>query len=395
MNRLLVLLVFATPQERVFHGVSVISPNYVWVCAADPHPGDTLVNIYYSDDFGNAWDTTRGYLQGAAYLKLWDVEFINPLTGWAVGELGIVLRTDDGGKNWIMQDYAGTKWWSGIRMLNSKVGWIAGGDFFVAWTTTGGNPWHFTIPALGYTTDFYGIWAKDSLHAWLAGGYPTLPTGKGAIVKVQFDAPDSFVLVDTSSVNDYYDIYFINDTVGYLVGGVHGAPYSALVFKTFDGGQTWNDISPGFGQIIRALKVVDDTVLYAVGRDGTIIKSTDGGATWVDQSIPETEGDLFDVDFIDQYKGVAVGEEGLVFLTDDGGETWHMRSPVYVCGDANNDESVSFADLLALANYLYGSGEAPSIWSGDVNGDWSIDFSDILTLGYYLYLSGPPPLCHQ
>lgn len=395
MQWLLVLLVLSSPQDRIFHGISLVNPDYVWVCAADPYPGDTLPDIYYSDDFGSTWDSTRGYIQGAAYVKFWDIDFVTPLTGWAVGELGIIVRTDNGGKNWIMQDYAGTKWWSRVKMLNDKVGWLAGGDFFVGWTSSGGNPWHYTIPNLYYTTDLYGVFGKDSMNAWLAGGYPTLPQGKGAILKVQFGEPDSFVLVDTSNVNDYYDIFFINDMTGYLVGGVHQEPYSALVFKTTDGGNNWQDISPDFGEILRALSVVDDTVLYAVGRDGTIIKSIDGGNTWIDQSITETEADFLDMDFISAEKGVLTGEEGLVFFTDDGGESWHMRSPVYLCGDANGDNSLGYQDIIFIAYYLFMGGPPPSIWTGDVNGDWTINYSDLVYLASYLLGSGPPPPCHQ
>jgi len=395
MHWLLALMIISLPQERIFHGVSLVPPDYVWVCAADPYPGDTLLNIYYSDDFGFTWDTTRGYIQGAAYVKFWDVDFVTPLTGWAVGELGIVVRTDDGGKSWIMQDYAGTKWWARVKMLNDKVGWLVGGDFFVGWTSLGGYPWHYTIPNLGYTTDLYGVWGKDDQNAWFAGGYPTLPTAKGVIFKAQFGKPDSFVLVDTSNVEDYYDIYFINDTTGYLVGGVHLEPYNAVVYKTTDGGTTWDTISPGFGKILRALAVIDDTVLYAVGKDGTIIKSTDGGTTWIDQSISATEADFFDVDFISAEKGVLVGEEGLVFMTDDGGATWHMRSPLYVCGDANGDGTVAYQDVNYLGAYIFGGGNAPSIWTGDINGDWTIDYADLLYLANYLFGSGPPPQCHQ
>ncbi len=58
----------------------------------------------------------------------------------------------------------------------------------------------------------------------------------------------------------------------------------------------------------------------AVGANGTIIRTTDGGATWSLQASGTTKA-LHGVIFTDQNTGVAVGARGTVLQTVDGGAT--------------------------------------------------------------------------
>ena len=62
----------------------------------------------------------------------------------------------------------------------------------------------------------------------------------------------------------------------------------------------------------------------AVGEDGTILRTTDSGATWAKQTSGTTV-DLFAVRFTDANAGTAVGESGTIFQTENGGTTWGKR----------------------------------------------------------------------
>jgi len=65
-----------------------------------------------------------------------------------------------------------------------------------------------------------------------------------------------------------------------------------------------------------------------------------------------------------------------------------------ICGDINNDGSITISDVLYLANYLFGGGPPPlHISTSDVNGDGTVDFSDLTYLMNYLVGGGPPPEC--
>ena len=60
---------------------------------------------------------------------------------------------------------------------------------------------------------------------------------------------------------------------------------------------------------------------YAVGANGIILRTADGGLSWDDKESP-VNLNLFAVTAIGPNDAVAVGEQGTVIVTADGGETW-------------------------------------------------------------------------
>ena len=65
---------------------------------------------------------------------------------------------------------------------------------------------------------------------------------------------------------------------------------------------------------------------WAVGTGGTILKTTDGGASWSVQTAPVGDA-LHSVDAVDgNHAWVAVGSFGDILRTTDGGSTWEARA---------------------------------------------------------------------
>jgi len=81
----------------------------------------------------------------------------------------------------------------------------------------------------------------------------------------------------------------------------------------------------------------DSLVLTAVGQNGRIIQSTNGGASWVTRPSPTTSV-LLDVQFVTPQVGHAVGHSGTLVRTSDGGETWTQIT----VGTAASINAVSF-----------------------------------------------------
>lgn len=65
--------------------------------------------------------------------------------------------------------------------------------------------------------------------------------------------------------------------------------------------------------------------MIAVGTQGTILRTTDGGAGWTHVAAGSSS-DLYSVCFMDAYTGVAVGDQGTILRTLDGGVTWTIQS---------------------------------------------------------------------
>jgi C1A family cysteine protease len=90
---------------------------------------------------------------------------------------------------------------------------------------------------------------------------------------------------------------------------------------------------------------------------------------------------------------VKIGVDDAVGAHDQGEFTLAV-SIEFVCGDANDDETVNILDITYLINYLYKGGQAPvPLDAADVNSDGAINILDITYLINFLYKGGPEPNC--
>jgi hypothetical protein len=93
------------------------------------------------------------------------------------------------------------------------------------------------------------------------------------------------------------------------------------ILRTTDGGTTWMSQSSGTKNYLYGVFFTDSNRGTAVGVGGTILRTTDGGATWMSQS-SGTTNNLYGVFFTDFNKGTAVGSGGTILSTFTGGTTW-------------------------------------------------------------------------
>ncbi len=214
---------------------------------------------------------------------LQDVYFMDDQNGLVVGNGGLMLKTSDGGKTWEKME---------VDMRPPGAGQRPGGG--------GGGP--------------------------PGGGF-----GRGG------PAP-------------LYNIYFIDENVGFITGG------RGTILKTEDGGKTWarkiaRSDTPGRGGRpggIRAnlmgIQMISETTGFIAGSENTILKTTDGGETWVGSSerarVGETRNNLENILFVSPTTGWVIGSFGTLLHTTDAGEAWEKRDP----GFDNNLFGIHFLD---------------------------------------------------
>lgn len=109
---------------------------------------------------------------------------------------------------------------------------------------------------------------------------------------------------------DFYDEYN-----GLAVG------YNGTILKTLDGGETWNAVASGTDNDLLSVSFPDETLAIATGSNGTILRSTDGGLTWEDKSWNFVVN-MHEVFMVDNTYGYIAGEAGQNLKTIDGGQNW-------------------------------------------------------------------------
>ena len=114
--------------------------------------------------------------------------------------------------------------------------------------------------------------------------------------------------------NALYTPSFTDANTGTAVGD------NGTIIRTIDGGNNWIIQSSGTTNALLGVSFADADHGTAVGASGTIVRTTDGGNNWVSQTSGTTNA-LEAVSFTDANTGTVVGENGIVLRTTDGGNT--------------------------------------------------------------------------
>jgi len=294
-------------------------------------------------------------------VSLSELEFINSSLGWVIGGGGVVARTTDGGGNWEEIDVDVTGVINDISFLDENEGWLVGDDVSrssgaIKVTYDGGDTWNFRSYGLG-GVDLNGIHFVSATEGWLVG--------KAGRIAHTTDAGVTWIHQDANLSRSLQDLYFIDEDKGWAVGFAFNGDLdtTATILETTDGGTNWTavdslsgyrlnkvafaDVSNGWavgnnGLILHSsdwhtqqvsgvsvelfgLDVISSSVVFACGQAGTILKTTDGGATWnqlASDSI--TNQTLMDIDMVTSSIGYACGNLGTVIKTTNGGTSWEL-----------------------------------------------------------------------
>lgn len=123
-------------------------------------------------------------------------------------------------------------------------------------------------------------------------------------------------------------VYFLDDTVGFVVGGMHDSINStswAYVLRTENGGQTWDTTITCQGAFYCVSFPCRDTG-YAAGNNGIIYKTINGGDTW--NNIPQPFGTVYtwmSAYFVNNNVGYFCCANmcpPMILKTTDGGQSW-------------------------------------------------------------------------
>lgn len=229
------------------------------------------------------------------------------------------LKTTNGGDSWEVTAFEGRGLWA-IDFVNSNIGYVVSIDGEIYKSTDGGGS--FTALNTGLTTaSFWDVQFIDENKGWAVGRGEGLP-----VILYTEDGGANWVKQnhDSFSANGFTSVFFLNENIGWIGG------YEYEIYKTIDGGENWTkqtvtEPNQSFS-FVSSLEFLDENIGYATTTIGganrrEIIKTTDGGATWMPTADQSTLTYAGGQHFFDADNGYIVGRSSII-KTDNGGESW-------------------------------------------------------------------------
>ncbi len=159
----------------------------------------------------------------------WCVSFTDSSNSTAVGELGTIIRTNDGVKNWIAQSSGTTTTLRGVSFTDANNGWIVGYEEILNTKDDGNNRNIQTTQAIcggGYLYAVYFVNSNDGTAV-----------GDGKIIHSTVDGGNNWKCSTFGNVwaDEFYGVYFTDPLNGWVVGNSDGG----TIYHSTNGGVTF------------------------------------------------------------------------------------------------------------------------------------------------------------
>ena len=330
-----------------------------------------------TEDGGSSWSSTE------PMNHMFGVSRLNFSKGLAVGKMGVIRRTSNGGNTWPVVGgpppaYNPTFMWGldfwdiykGVAVTSTNVS-SSFNTPTVLRTADGGDTWAGTQVGVGH-----GIRLLDSVYAdettVYAVGHGYWAMDMGGVVYRSLDGGANWMELwrchcwplNPNCVWSLHGIDFGDASHGVAIGS------NGAVLTIGSGGM--NQVATGTNVTLSAVSMPDAATVFGVGGGGTILRSTDGGNTWVPQ-VSGVSVSLNGVHFSNAYIGTVVGNGGTILRTWSGGDEWYPQTS----GTTDNLSRVSFSS--ALVGFIIGR-SGTILKTTDGGATWTAELSPTVEL---------------
>ncbi len=295
------------------------------------------------------------------------VRFSDTENGWILGRTKnyipgkrFCLRTHDGGKTW-SKAYSGDAGYAyeleDFEVLGENTAYFTAGQYLYA-GTNGGTNWNRPLSSSLYydyvdanqievneTGDLFAL-AQSTMHTLKSGG-----SGEWELVT-------EYGYQEELEITRVLLMSFPIDNTGYFIGSSYDEDTDVStggLFKTTDKGAHWVHQDVVFDDSEMAtwnykdMFFIDNTTGWITGFTGTtgkqgfILKTMDGGATWTTQLSEYSPSDIYFLEKSNGYISYLTYPDVSIGYTNDGGDTWNVFDTPFE-DNAFTSSSVFFID---------------------------------------------------
>ncbi|HET6401493.1 MAG TPA: LamG-like jellyroll fold domain-containing protein [Candidatus Kapabacteria bacterium] len=269
-------------------------------------------------DAGSTWiqRTSAPVFQSSIGGVIYGISFFDASTGFAAGEQRDISETNDGGITWTAMNTDNVPQTDLIRSLyftNRNTGFAGTTDAYAAPSGSicesfdGGQTWNkiyqtsggiYNIDFNSFTNNMDGVaLGRFGVVYWTSNGGSSWNEGTS-------DQPTSLLTHST----------FTSATTGFAVGAIDPGNTIGFILRTDDAGHTWHTVYTSSTLALAGIASNGAGTITAVGVDGIVVESTDGGTTWAQSFAGSSR--WTDIRYASQHRAVLIGDNGNIDVRD-------------------------------------------------------------------------------
>ena len=299
------------------------SENMLYAFVGDVVVGGTI--LHRSTNIGTNWDSIFTF----NYWSMSDMDKNSNNILFAVGSEGKIYKSTDYGYAWDNIPSATNEYLSEIIFFDTQKGCIVGDNGIILRTSDNGNTW-LVIPS-GTSENLNAIDFCDSMNGIIVGHYNYL-LSENSILKTTDGGLNWTKMVISNPQGELLDVKFIDLQNIIIVGGNddYFGGRDPIVLRSSDGGETWMNISSQFPRGLNSISYYNSNTAVCAGFAGGMYKTTDSGYNWTKlySGFLSDFGQLCTFDTSGFYTiGTDFPANQLILLyTDNGGEVWQTKN---------------------------------------------------------------------
>jgi photosystem II stability/assembly factor-like uncharacterized protein len=168
------------PLNYEVHQIQFVDSLHGWALGFKVSTQKRMVALFRSSDGGDNWEQLSD-LDADSKGSVVSTFFLDKKRGWGIdGWQGKLIRTQDGGQSWTVQQFDSNRNWTAIFFVDDRNGWAVGRG--IVHTSDGGVSWKYQVDPETSTTELIGITFTDPMHGWAIGHNRIIRTEDGGTV---------------------------------------------------------------------------------------------------------------------------------------------------------------------------------------------------------------------